>query len=137
MDAIQTTPSSISDPSYQKVIISLVQFEQDFNTHTNTSWIRQGEQGSYLRPVQFLDLLTVVKEYTFLYLVRARWVYYHTIKSPPDYQTNDVYQRLGIYTSWPSFTSTRHCQVANKIFALDADADAGLVSANSAISHHS
>ena len=48
MDAIQTTPSSISDPSYQKVIISLVQFEQDFNTHTQKSQI--GWVGDRLPP---------------------------------------------------------------------------------------
>ena len=53
MDAIQTTPSSISDPSYQKVIISLVQFEQDFNTRT--------KMFGYIRPDQFLDRLTVIK----------------------------------------------------------------------------
>ena len=85
----------------------------------------------------FLDHLTVVKRYIFLYLIRALRGLLSNHQITKHYPSNDVNQPLGIFTNWRTFTSTRHYQVAYKIFALDADADAGLVSANSAISHHS
>ena len=44
------------------IIDNLVQFEEDFNSQTKM-WVRSGGDG-YLRPVQFLDHLTVITKVT-------------------------------------------------------------------------
>ena len=47
--------------NWEPIIVSLVQFENDFNTLTKMLyWARMGGWISYLRPDQFLDHLTVM-----------------------------------------------------------------------------
>ena len=63
-----------SENNWGPIIDNFVQFEEDFNSRTKKLWSGGVDWIGYLRPVQFLDHLTVIKP-----LDHHRLVYYQLV----------------------------------------------------------